>query len=46
MFTELKDALEIGQELIERQPGRQMSRGSGEIFSPERSVITSVADVS
>uniref|UniRef100_A0A9J2PIQ6 Glutaredoxin domain-containing protein n=1 Tax=Ascaris lumbricoides TaxID=6252 RepID=A0A9J2PIQ6_ASCLU len=32
----LKDALEIGQELIERQPGRQMSRGSGEIFSPER----------
>uniref|UniRef100_A0A915BG44 DEP domain-containing protein n=1 Tax=Parascaris univalens TaxID=6257 RepID=A0A915BG44_PARUN len=32
----LKDALEIGQELIERQPGRQTSRESGEIFSPER----------
>ncbi|VDM29112.1 unnamed protein product [Toxocara canis] len=32
----LKDALEIGQELIERQFGRQMSKENGEIFSPER----------
>ncbi|VDK44202.1 unnamed protein product [Anisakis simplex] len=32
----LKDALEIGQELIERQFGRQMSKESGDHFSPER----------